>query len=55
MLVRHQRAIAAFVGGIILMTVVFYGTVNLRNMYAIIFSAIGLIIALVSIWYAYKR
>jgi len=55
MLIRHQRAIAAFIGGIILASALFYGSIDLENIQKIIFSAIGLIIALVAIWYSYRR
>ena len=55
MLVRHQRALAGFVGGVILAAAIMYGTVNVRSIEIVIFSGIGVIIAIAAGWYAFKR
>lgn len=55
MLVRHQRALAGYVGGIILAAAIVYGGLNLENMMAIIFSFLGVVIAIIAGWYAFRR
>jgi len=55
MLVRHQRALAGYVGGIILAAALIYGSVNWGSIQAIIFSAIGICIAIVAGVYAFQR
>jgi len=55
MLVRHQRALAGYVGGIILATAITYGSLNIQNLQAIIFSAIGIIIGIIAGIYSFKR
>ena len=55
MLVRYQRALAAYVSAIILMVVIFYGTINLQNLLAVIFSAIGVIMVFAAALYAFSR
>ena len=55
MLVRHQRALIGYVGGIILATALIFGTINIGNLEVIIFSLVGLAIAAVAAWYAFSR
>lgn len=55
MLVRHQRAIAGYIGGIILAAALIYGAVNRQNIQAVVFSVIGILIAIAAAWYAFRR
>ena len=55
MLVRHQRALTGYAGGIILTTAFIYGILNMGNLMAVIFSTVGVVMALAAGWYAFKR
>ena len=55
MLVRYQRALAAYISAIILMVVIFFGTISLENMLVVVSSALGLIAAGLTAWYAFSR
>ena len=55
MLVRHQRAIIGYVGGLILATALISGGLNLKNMLIVATSLVGILIAGFAFWYAYRR
>jgi len=55
MLVRHQRALVGYIGGIILTASILYGGLKIQNITAIIFSGIGIVIAIFAAWYAFRR
>jgi|GEM_PF-6968681 len=55
MLVRYQRALAGYIGGIILAAALMYGALNVRTLTVVVFSLLGIVIAIIAGWYALKR